>query len=206
MSEANPAKPRRVHKPAEERRREILEAATRLFAEHGFPAADTQAMADAAGVGKGTVYRHFPTKEVLFTETLRHNLDALTAAMESARKAEEDPLAQLKAGMRAYIEFFERNPELIELLVQERAEFRTRSECSLYFSYVLSGRKEWEQMFARIAEHYRLRPQALEEWMEVCGDLMHGAMVLSRSPLPRRPLSERFEAVFDIYLHGILEP
>ena len=48
------------------RQEEILETATELFAEHGFSDAITQALADRLGVGKGTIYRHFPSKRALF--------------------------------------------------------------------------------------------------------------------------------------------
>ena len=41
------------------RREEILDAATDLFAEHGFTETVTQTLADRLQVGKGTIYRHF---------------------------------------------------------------------------------------------------------------------------------------------------
>lgn len=201
----DPEKPKRVHKSAEQRREEILTVATRIFAERGYQVADMQAVADAAGVGKGTVYRYFPTKEALFTEALRFNLETLKASIERAREQPEDPLEQLREGMRAYLLYFEKNPELIELFIQERAEFRTECQNSLYFSYMLAGREDWVAMFERIAERHPVRDIDAQEWMEVCGDMMHGAVVLSHTPLPRRPLSERFDRIFDIYLHGILK-
>jgi AcrR family transcriptional regulator len=201
----DPEKPKRVHKSAEQRREEILTVATRIFAERGYQVADMQAVADAAGVGKGTVYRYFPTKEALFTEALRFNLETLKASIECAREQPEDPLEQLREGMRAYLLYFEKNPELIELFIQERAEFRTECQNSLYFSYMLAGREDWVAMFERIAERHPVRDIDAQEWMEVCGDMMHGAVVLSHTPLPRRPLSERFDRIFDIYLHGILK-
>lgn len=204
MSHPEPPKSKRVHKPAEQRRSEILREATRIFAERGYQVADMQAVADAAGVGKGTVYRYFPTKEELFTQALTYNLERLKEAVEDARQRPEDPLEQLKEAFRAYLVFFEQNPDLIELFVQERAEFRASFQSSLYFSYMMSGHEEWEAMFQRIQERYPFRAIDIEELMNVCGDLMHGAVVLSHTPLERKPLSQRFDAVFDIYLHGIM--
>lgn len=198
-------KPKRVHKPAEERQAEILAAATKIFAERGYQVADMQAVADAAGVGKGTVYRHFATKEILFTQALKHNLDALRQEVEQARLRPEDPLEQLREGMRAYLTYFEKNPNLVELFIQERGEFRNKTD-SLYFAYMLAGRDEWVEMFHQIASRHRLRDVDLDELMETCGDIMHGAVALSLAPLPRKPLSQRFNALFDIYLHGIMKP
>src|SRR5437867_4688042 len=48
------------------RQEEILEAAARLFAQHGYADTDTQLLADELGVGKGTLYRYFASKQDLF--------------------------------------------------------------------------------------------------------------------------------------------
>lgn len=55
----------RVIKPADERRREILEAATQLFRERGFDVTTVQAIASSAGVAAGTIYIYFPSKEAI---------------------------------------------------------------------------------------------------------------------------------------------
>jgi AcrR family transcriptional regulator len=61
------ARRRRVIKAPDERRREILEAATDLFRERGFEPTTVQAVAAAAGVAAGTVYLYFPSKEAILT-------------------------------------------------------------------------------------------------------------------------------------------
>lgn len=55
----------RVVKPPDQRRREILDAATHLFRERGFDVATVQAIAGQAGVAAGTVYLYFPSKEAI---------------------------------------------------------------------------------------------------------------------------------------------
>lgn len=51
---------------AEERRKTIIAAARRVFAEKGFHGTTTRDLASAAGVSEALLYRHFPTKEALF--------------------------------------------------------------------------------------------------------------------------------------------
>jgi AcrR family transcriptional regulator len=58
-----PAVRKRVVKPAEERRREILDSALELFASRGFEETTVQDIAASAGVAIGTVYLYFPSKE-----------------------------------------------------------------------------------------------------------------------------------------------
>jgi TetR/AcrR family transcriptional regulator of autoinduction and epiphytic fitness len=56
----------------EAKREQIRTAAQRLFLEHGFGGATTDAIAEGAGVSKETLYRYFPSKEELLADVLRH--------------------------------------------------------------------------------------------------------------------------------------
>jgi len=58
----------------EARPSEILKAALTLFAERGFAATKLEDVAAAAGIGKGTIYLYFPTKEELFRAVVRQEL------------------------------------------------------------------------------------------------------------------------------------
>jgi TetR/AcrR family transcriptional regulator, mexJK operon transcriptional repressor len=63
-----------------EKRASILEAAKRLFPEHGFEGTSMDAVATEAGVSKLTVYSHFGSKEALFVETVRCKCSGLMPA------------------------------------------------------------------------------------------------------------------------------
>jgi TetR/AcrR family transcriptional repressor of mexJK operon len=60
-----------------EKRAAILEAAKRLFPQHGFEGTSMDAVATEAGVSKLTVYSHFGGKEALFMETVRCKCDGM---------------------------------------------------------------------------------------------------------------------------------
>ena len=51
---------------AEQRKAQIIETAITLFGRHGFKGATTRALAKAAGVSEGTIFKHFPTKDALY--------------------------------------------------------------------------------------------------------------------------------------------
>lgn len=63
---------------AQENRARIVEIAREAFASDG--SATMQSIARAAGVGQGTLYRRFPTREALLVEVYREDFEALTAA------------------------------------------------------------------------------------------------------------------------------
>jgi AcrR family transcriptional regulator len=71
---------------AQRNRERILEAAEEIFAREGL-AVPVDVVAERAGVGVGTVYRHFPTKEALFVAIVEARLHAL---VESTRVADGD--------------------------------------------------------------------------------------------------------------------
>src|SRR5438876_7288306 len=52
---------------AEERRAAIIKAVRKVFAEKGFHGTTTRALADAAGISEALLFKHFPTKEALFS-------------------------------------------------------------------------------------------------------------------------------------------
>ena len=56
---------------APQRRKQILAVATRIFARHGYEAATTHAIAEAAGVTEPILYRHFKSKQQLFVAITR---------------------------------------------------------------------------------------------------------------------------------------
>lgn len=59
-----------IDRPGGDKREQILEAAIQIFAHQGFHDAKVEEIAAAAGVGKGTVYEYFRSKEDLFYEML----------------------------------------------------------------------------------------------------------------------------------------
>ncbi|MCG3753737.1 TetR/AcrR family transcriptional regulator [Amycolatopsis sp. Poz14] len=68
-----PDAPRRPRRDALENRARLLEVAAKAFAAEGLDAAPA-AIAKQAGVGVGTLYRHFPTREALIDAAYRHRL------------------------------------------------------------------------------------------------------------------------------------
>jgi AcrR family transcriptional regulator len=81
----------------------LLEAAARAFAEHG-PEASLKAIAKDAGVGIGTLYRRFPTREDLVEATYRNEVVRL-AATAGELLAEHPPVDALRAWMVRYADF-----------------------------------------------------------------------------------------------------
>src|SRR5262249_40200735 len=99
---------------------EILEAATKLFAEHGYADTDTQLLADKLHVGKGTLYRYFPSKRELFLAAADRGMCKLCEYIDTQVADIQDPPERIAQVVRSYLTFFALHPELCELLIHER--------------------------------------------------------------------------------------
>ncbi len=86
---------RRVVKPTEQRRAEILQAAMELFSSKGFNETTMEEVATAAGVAKGTVYLYFQSKEHLLLALKREFMQGLTDAVTGIVA---EAIEQLEAG------------------------------------------------------------------------------------------------------------
>jgi AcrR family transcriptional regulator len=187
----------------ERRRAEILEAATELFAESDYRNADVQVLADRLGVGKGTVYRYFPSKEELFFAAVDHGLRQLLAAVEEAVSQETSDIDRAKVGIRTYLRFFDENPRVTELLIQERANFRTR-EKSTYFVHREANIGRWNDVFRAMIARGEVRDLPPERITDVISNLLYGTMFTNYFAGRVRPLSEQCEDILDVLFHGLL--
>lgn len=199
-------KPGRPRDPDLKNRREaeILTAAAELFADLGFANTHVQAIADRLGIGNGTVFSYFPTKEALFLAVVERGLADLTTVMDGVMAKEQSPLLLLKDAIRAYLQFFHDRPELAEMFIQERANFPHHHR-PLYFSNKDEREcQKHDAFFRRLFDAGVLRPMPQERFMAVVGDLLYGTIITNL--LSGRPVDPeaQAEAVFDVLGRGIL--
>lgn len=109
------AKTRRKLRADSIRNRErLLEAATQVFSAGG-PQASLEAVAREAGVGIGTLYRHFPTREALFEAVYRHEVDHLGELAERLAR-DTAPVDALRAWLQAYVRLVATKKGMVEAL------------------------------------------------------------------------------------------
>jgi len=84
-------------------RERVLEAAKAVFSAGG-PDASLEAVAREAGVGIGTLYRHFPTREALYEAVYRREVEQLSELAEEL-KDEAAPVEALRRWLRSNVEF-----------------------------------------------------------------------------------------------------
>ncbi len=196
---------KRNRKPAAERCAQILAAAVQVFSEQGFRCTEVQQIADVAGIGKGTVYRFYPTKDELFQAAVDDVMQRLTAQVDGAVRMIEDPLEHLRKGFRAYMAFFQAHPEAIELFVHESAEFRRISK-PRYFAYSDMSRQAWIGVYQRLIDSGRCRVTDPQQILDTIGNLAYGSVLVNRISGRNQSLDEMADQLLDMILYGVLKP
>ena len=81
----------------------LLEAAKSVFSSGG-DTASLEAVARRAGVGIGTLYRHFPTRDALFEAVYRREVEQLSELAEQLKGADAPPVEALRTWLHATVE------------------------------------------------------------------------------------------------------
>lgn len=118
-------------------RARILEVATEVFAGHGYHDASIVKITEAAGVGQGTFYLYFSSKQEVFEEVAKDLNSRVRRAMLAASSAAGDRLAAERAGFRAFFRFTAENPALYRIMRQ--AEFVAPHVLRLHHERIAAG-------------------------------------------------------------------
>jgi len=176
-----------------DKRERILAAATAVFAERDFHQVLVSEVASRAGVGKGTVYLYFPTKDHLHRGALEASLERVAAEVEGAAAADAPTSEVLRQIVAVILRFFWRRQHLLTLVqrYEQRYGRRARDRRQRVLRAV-------EQMLAR----HRLGGS---------GHARHLAAAfllgLARTAIVEHGPEDRPDAVaariVDLYVHGI---
>ena len=120
---SSPARQRSMRADARRNRERVLEVARQVFSTEG-TAAPLDDIAEKAGVGAGTVYRHFPTKESLIHAVLMSRITALTGHAH-ALSANEPPGQALESFLAHLLYEGGQKRDLTDALIDAGAELTT---------------------------------------------------------------------------------
>jgi len=101
------------------KRTKILEAALHLFSRNGYHRTRMREIAEHAGVGKGTIYEYFESKEDLFTSLITYLFKTMDEYVLQKIKPDMDASSKIKALITGYLELLENMPEEAIMVVTE---------------------------------------------------------------------------------------
>jgi AcrR family transcriptional regulator len=185
------------------RREEILEAAVKQFALHGYSQTDMQQVADSVQIGKGTIYRYFESKRELFLASTDQIMRKMRAEIDSRIGGIDDNLVRVQVGIRTFLAFFEDRPDYVELLVQERAYFKDRKKPT-YIEHLELNVERWRVLYRHLIGAGRVRNMPVERITDVISDLLYGTIFTNYFSGRRKSVEAQSQDIIDLVFLGIL--
>jgi len=191
---------------SEARREQIACAAAALFARKGFDGVTTREIARKAGVSEAMLYRHFPTKEALYTEIIRQKVRVRPDAVGTEALARGDDEEVLKAVARSFFRQMEEDPTILRLMLHsalgdhELASvfLKGRETAMLDFLLEYIVRRQGEGAFRKMDPAAAVRA--------FIGMFFHYIMVSELFDVPRRfqvPKGRAIDEFVRIFLRGV---
>ncbi|HVO82108.1 MAG TPA: TetR/AcrR family transcriptional regulator [Terriglobales bacterium] len=161
---------------------QILAAAREIFVRDGYESFSMRKLAQRIGYSPGSIYLHFKNKEQLFESLVDESFARLLKVLRKLQNghAQEDPVAALKKGLRAYIEFGLRNPN------DYRFAFLLRRPLVRRPYKVHPAFDVMRYMVRRCIEEKRFRPVDVETTSQVLWAASHGitSLLIQRPTFP----------------------
>lgn len=201
LSQRSPGRPRDESLP-KRRREEILVAATKLWARKGYPNTDLDSVATDLKVAKGTLYRYFSSKEEMFHAAVDRGMQMLQQWINDTTVNVEEPLLRIRTAVTAFLSFFDDHPELLELIIQERAEFRNREEPT-FLQYRARNIGPWQKLIEDLMDQGRVRRMPAAQITNVLSSALYGAL-FTHYYSAEKPLAAAADEIIDITFRGIL--
>ncbi len=184
------------------RREEILDAAALLFSEQGYSETDTDALAAHLKVGKGTLYRYFPSKRELFLAAADRVMRRLRQHIDAALEGVTEPFERIKCAVRTFLCFCSEHREFVELLIQERAQFKDRTKPT-YFEHREAHVKRWQDLYRDLIGQERIRDIPVDRITDVIGNQLYGTLFTNYFAGSSKTWQQQADDILDIVFNGI---
>ena len=102
-------------KLSEEKQNEIMEVGIREFADRGYEGANTNVIAQKAGISVGVLFKYYKDKETFFLACLRRSLDILESVLEQVENADDKTFDKAESLFRTVISFSREHGDYIRM-------------------------------------------------------------------------------------------
>ena len=188
----------------EDKRRQLLDAAVRVFARKGFHASRVGDIAEEAGVAHGLLYHYFDSKDEVLEAVFRENWSVLVARIESVEESEEPALDQLRHIAAIILRTWLHLPDVVRVVVRE---FGRSPEVAARLGELVQPIHAIERVIARGVERGEFRrdidPVFAATVVYGSIDELLTAWVLGRLPSSEEDVAAAEQTLLEISLLGL---
>lgn len=185
-----------------ELRRQILDAAREIFVRDGYESFSMRKLAQRIEYSPGSIYLHFKSKEEIFESLVDESFDRLLRALNRLKNghAQQDPVAALKKGLRAYVDFGLRNPN------DYRFAFLLRQPLQRRPYKVHPAFDVMRHMVGRCVEEKRFCPVDVEATSQALWAAIHGvtSLLIQRPTFPWVARRQLIDQVINYAIDGLM--
>jgi TetR/AcrR family transcriptional regulator, cholesterol catabolism regulator len=180
----------------------ILQTARRLFVQQGYTATSMRQLAEQAGIGKATIYHHFPDKQAIVTALLKES----TARMDESLgriQAEQDARTRIQVAATESINFLFDSADIMQVVRREVAGGREQMQTG-FMNFFQEYMASLAEAIQRGIEQGSFRPVNPAEAATVLMTMFQGtfAMVYLGGKRPESP-QQTVAALLDVFFNGI---
>ncbi|HEY1974354.1 MAG TPA: TetR/AcrR family transcriptional regulator [Pseudonocardia sp.] len=160
---------------------QLLSVALDAFATYGYQGVSVRTLNRELGVSHNLLHQRFGSKQAIWYAAVDHGFGRLTAELARATAEQDDPLAQLRAFITAFVAFSARHPQLYRLVNQESSQHTERLDY-LLDRYVRPTIGRMAPIYEELVEHGRIRAlswEAVYHLITAGGAAKYGADALS---------------------------
>src|SRR5262245_23451685 len=188
-----------------QRRAAILEAARTVFARQGYADTVVEDIAAQAGIGKGTLYLYFPSKEQIYFAALLDDARRLDGETRDAMARAENWQDAVAAYVMVRLRYLDEHGNFLRIFLTE-----LRSMCMLgrplhseLFRLVEDGEAQLAQVFAAAAARQEIRPVDPELAAMTVTDITRGLMERRLRQPSRESTAEDARFALDLLCRGL---
>lgn len=189
---------------AEERQEEIIKAAVELAGEQSVDNVTTQDMANAVGVTQGAIFRHFPTKDMIWLAVVHWVRGRLMSVVDVAADQGADPLDSLEKMFFAHLGFVEKVPAIPKLIFTDQLLKKNPKIKELIRSILADYEARVTALIVQAKAQHLVRADLDEYGAAVMfTGIIQGLVIRVSIIEARKSLVSEGKLVFPLFLHGI---
>ncbi|MFQ5675919.1 MAG: TetR/AcrR family transcriptional regulator [bacterium] len=188
------------------KRREILLAALKVFAEKGYEHANIEEIAIEAEFSKGALYNYFSHKEEIFIALLDEGFADFERIVQEGFENNLPLREKFQRFTDGALEYFEQNPDYLTLLFKENLQLKIKLISSFRERFAQKRQKLVEIMMAPLQEGIKrgaVRNIDAAQLVEVFWNIIFAFLLHSRCGENKASIAEDVEIILTIFFDGI---
>lgn len=187
--------------------REILDAACRVVARHGFQGATVERVAEEAEIAKGTIYLYFQNKDGLFTAAVEQGMQNFTSQLRAQVAEALTPIEKLQRLIEVSLQLSDTYRDFFKTLLLERnflAASPNHPEAAHMLDLYLAHIRFMQEIIQDGVRVGIFRSHNVEASAFALNEAIRGCFQQRALGLTARPVAEDAGILLDLFFNGVL--